>query len=249
MDTLPSETFGTVPHDAEAFGSVPHTSEGFGSVPHATAKTDNHTLTVREAARMFEDAGVARTERSITNWCNPNKQGVARLDCFFDTNDGRYWITPASVERAIAEEHAKTKAAETAQPLSESFGTVPHASARDAGPEKRLPDPREEPDAQQHIAELEKELLDLRVLNRAKDLFLEELKKDREYFAHERTSLIAQFVENARRLGQLETKVLEIAAPGEEPAGRDQQPTVQESRTLVGEEDTPQPNRPTKEDT
>jgi hypothetical protein len=38
---------------------------------------------VREAARLFEEAGASRTERSIINWCQPNRQGVSRLDAFF----------------------------------------------------------------------------------------------------------------------------------------------------------------------
>jgi len=56
---------------------------------------------------MFEVAGVARTERSIINWCQLNSQGVARLDAYFDPNERRYYITPQSVELAIAEEKAK----------------------------------------------------------------------------------------------------------------------------------------------
>jgi len=56
------------------------------------------TLTVREVARLFEAAGVARTERSITNWCQPNKMGVARLENYFDPNERKYFISPKSVE-------------------------------------------------------------------------------------------------------------------------------------------------------
>jgi hypothetical protein len=86
METTHSEDFGTVPHDAEAFGNVPQDSESFRSFLNAKERTESHTLTVREVARMFEDAGVARTERSIVNWCHPNKHGVSRLVrlCHFD---------------------------------------------------------------------------------------------------------------------------------------------------------------------
>src|SRR5271170_4064570 len=101
------ESFGTVSHDAEAFGNVPHGSETFGTLRHVSERKENHTLTVREAARLFEEAGVARTERSIINWCQPNKMGIARLDCYFDPNERRYFITPESVRLAIAEEKAK----------------------------------------------------------------------------------------------------------------------------------------------
>ena len=66
---------------------------------------------MREVARAFENAGVPRTERSIINWCQLNRQGVARLDSFFDDNEGRYYITQQSVDRAVEEERAKQTAA------------------------------------------------------------------------------------------------------------------------------------------
>ena len=84
----PTEKFRTVPNDAEEFGKVPQVAE----------RKENHTLTVRESARIFEVAGVARTERSIINWCQPNRQGIARLDSYFDPNERKYYITPQSVE-------------------------------------------------------------------------------------------------------------------------------------------------------
>src|SRR6185295_11742435 len=96
--------FGNIPHRSEAFGSVPNDAETFRTIPEFSERRESHTLTVREVARMFEAAGVARTERSIVNWCHPNKLGVSRLDSFFDANDGRYFITPQSVELAIKEE-------------------------------------------------------------------------------------------------------------------------------------------------
>lgn len=69
--TLPhdSATFGNVPKASEPFRRLPHDSESFGNIPHRSERKENHTLTVREVARMFESAGVARTERSIVNWC------------------------------------------------------------------------------------------------------------------------------------------------------------------------------------
>lgn len=59
---------------------------------------------------MFEDAGVARTERSVIYWCQRNHQGVARLDAFFDMNERKYFVTPQSVTAAIREEQAKAAA-------------------------------------------------------------------------------------------------------------------------------------------
>jgi len=83
----PSESFGNVPNNSESFRTVPKGAEAFGTFPNASEKNADHTVTVREAARLFEAAGVARTERSIVNWCQPNKTGVARLDAYFDPNE------------------------------------------------------------------------------------------------------------------------------------------------------------------
>src|SRR5438552_3221293 len=82
-----SGTFGNVPHGSESFGKLPQDSERFGSVPKPRERKANHVLTVREVARMFEDGGVARTERSIVNWCQSSKTGIARLDAYFDPNE------------------------------------------------------------------------------------------------------------------------------------------------------------------
>src|SRR5579859_4502099 len=93
-----TDVFGTVPHGSDSFGTIQNDSESFRTIPQASEafrttraegseRKENHTLTVREVARMFEAAGVARTERSVTNWCQPNKSGIARLDSYFDPNE------------------------------------------------------------------------------------------------------------------------------------------------------------------
>jgi hypothetical protein len=119
------EPFRTVPNSSADFGNTPNASESFRTLRHQAERKENHTLTVREAARMFENAGVARTERSIVSWCQPNKMGIARLDCYFDPNERKYFITSQSVELAIAEEKAKSERI-TASP--EAVGGIPKAA-------------------------------------------------------------------------------------------------------------------------
>ena len=132
-----SEPFGNIlDSDRNASESLPNDSEDFGnrsepvqnpsevrsiiSEPLSeklefsgnnalSEKTANHTLSVREAARLFEDAGVPRTERSIINWCNPNKKGIKRLDCYFDQTDRKYFVTPQSISLTITEERKKSQ--------------------------------------------------------------------------------------------------------------------------------------------
>lgn len=111
----------TIPPASAEFRTVPNVSKEFGEVPKNAARTETHTLTVRETARIFETAGVARTDRSIINWCQPNRQGITRLDSYHDPNEQKYIITPQSVEAVIQEEIQRSKkSSETKN--SETFG-------------------------------------------------------------------------------------------------------------------------------
>ena len=110
-----------VPQASAEFRTVPNESEEFGKVPQVAERKETHTLTVRETARMFETASVARTERSIINWCQPNRHGIMRLDSYFDPNERKYFITPQSVEAVIQEEIQRANKS-TDMPASEPFG-------------------------------------------------------------------------------------------------------------------------------
>jgi hypothetical protein len=189
-----SERFRTIPKTSESFGNVRNDSARFGNVPKASERKENHSLTVREAARMFETAGVARTERSIVNWCQPNKTGIARLDSYFDPNERKYFITPQSVEQAIQEE--KAKAAKNNEP-AEPVGSLRKDSE---GPKKGS----ESGDEQ--VKELKRENLDLKIANRGKDYLIEQLQKERGGF-------FDQLLAANRKVGELETKLLQIESP------------------------------------
>lgn len=152
---------------------MPKAAEVFGRLPQISERKENHTLTVKEVARMFEAAGVSRTERSIINWCQPNRQGIARLDSYFDPNERKYYITPPSVEAAIQEELQRRKKSDGV-PVSESFGSpVAHV---------KHPENSANPTNRQKFQELELEILDLKITNRAKDMFIEQLKNERADF-------------------------------------------------------------------
>lgn len=194
----PSEHVGNVPHDSEPFGTFPKDAKSFRGVPKLSERKESHTLTVREVARMFEAAGVVRTERSIINWCQPNRQGVTRLDSYFDPNERRYFISPQSVELAMKEEQAKAaKASES----TEGVGSVPkiaetrrHANEDPANGEG------------QNIRELQREITDLKITNKAKDMFIERLQEEREDF-------VEKLMISSHRVGELETKLLQLQAP------------------------------------
>lgn len=207
--TVPSdaESFRPLPLDAETVGSVPNGAAGFGNVPHTASRTHNHTLTVREVARMFEAAGVGRTERSIVNWCRRDAAGVARLDSYYDPNDRRYYITPQSVALAIAEEQAKV-ARNSAVPETAASPSAP------AEPRKRSADHAPAVD-DSRLKALEQEVLDLTITNKAKDYFIEQLKAERSTFATERQDFVERLLAVTRRVGELETRLLQAGQPGD----------------------------------
>lgn len=196
----PSESFGNVPNASEAFRTVPKDSERFRSVPHPSERKENHTLTVREAARMFEADGVARTERSIVNWCQPNRQGVARLDSYFDTNEHKYFITAQSVESAIEEE--KARATKRGHDVSEPGESVPKA-AEASQQKKRSAGFDESPE---DARTLQKEIMDLKILNGCKDFLIEQLRKERE-------GMLKDVIGYSRQIGKLETELRQLSAP------------------------------------
>jgi len=198
-DHAPEKTEGIsdVPQPAAEFRTVPQDAEDFGNIPQVAERKENHTLTVRETARMFEAAGVARTERSIINWCQPNRQGITRLDCYFDPNERKYFLTPQSVEAAIQEELQRSKTS-TNVPDSEKFRiAVPHVKHPDDI--ANLTDARK-------IQELKWEILDLKITNRGKEYLIGELIK-------ERKSFLEQLLSANRTVGQLEIKLDQLNAP------------------------------------
>ena len=206
---LVQESLGTIPHNAEAtfdipqaaaeFRTMPKATEYFGKVPQVAERKENHTLTVRETARMFETAGVARTERSVINWCQPNRQGITRLDSYYDPNERKYYITPQSVEAVIQEEIQRVKNSSEATP-SESFGSsVAHVKHFPTTAKPIATDERK-------VQEMEREIMDLKIANRGKDYLIDQLKG-------ERTGFFDQLLSANKTVGQLETKLHQLEGP------------------------------------
>lgn len=195
MSNHSSDFFRSVQNDSQEFGHVPQGSETFGNVRNGSEARENHTLSVREVARLFEQAGVARTERSVTNWCRPNKTGIARLDAYFDPNDRKFFITPESVAAAIREElaRAKNKASDASEPLAQ----VDEPAGADT----------------YEIKSLRQEIVDLKITNRGKDYFIEQLQKEREAFADERQRYLEDLMRFNRRVGELELQLKQIESP------------------------------------
>lgn len=224
---------------------MPNNSDGLGNGAEAVmgnnpkfrnlaAKTADHTVTVREAAKIFEEANLPVTERTIINWCNPNKRGIVRLDGYFDLNDGKYFITPKSIQQLI--ENQLLVAKETQQVPFISSENQKNGSEHFVNRTKKRPQLSEEVpmdsdngserfgtaggeetgnggNNEQVVRELRHQLIDEKILNKGKDYFIEQLQRDRETFVDERRELINQMVLKGERIGQLESELRQLQAP------------------------------------
>lgn len=56
----------------------------------------------------------------------------------------------------------------------------------------------------------------MKVTNRGKDYFIEQLQKERESFADERQTYVEKLMTFNRKVGELETRLLQIEAPSED---------------------------------
>lgn len=207
---------------AEPFRKVRKTksnpSESFGALPYVSEKTAEHILTVRDVAKRFENAGVSRTERSITNWCQPNPQGMARLDCFFDTNEHKYFITPLSVDHAISEEQNKRKIqdqtahSEPARNPSENPGNDSEPFGNQTDHFGNFPNTSETPgqstpDNNNHDYERQTRLLQIDL--KGKELYIGHLEKSN-------SKLVEDIKHTSNLLGKMEERVRQLEAPKSE---------------------------------
>ena len=134
--------------------------------------------------------------------------GVAKLDAYYDPNERKYYISPQSVELAIAEEKAKAaKVDEPAEPFrtlpqdAESFRTFPN----DAKTVKSASE-----DDESRVRELERENTDLKITNRAKDIVIERIQKERE-------AIFDQLLTASRKMGELEDRLLQLGTSNNKP--------------------------------
>ena len=191
-----SEDDGNILNASEEFGILPNDSEAF--------RDAQHSLTVREVQRLFEEKGVSITERSITNYCKMNRDGVSLLDSFFDTNERRHYITVESVEKAIEEvRERKIRMNQFGQNTGMSSRSESNRNDSESIPKVDLDD----------VKTLQAEVLDLTITNKGKDYLIDQLKNERQGF-------IKQLQDDAHKIGKLETELL-LLAPPKEDSGTD----------------------------
>jgi hypothetical protein len=154
-----------------------------------------YSLTVEEASFRFVNAGVPRSPRTVIRYCTRG-----HLDCVeVDTErNEKYLVRQESVTRRIEEIRQAYPSRRDATGLDTTGSVATHRDTRRDVEETAL---------QERIEELERENLDLKIANRAKDQFLTMAKE-------QLTGLHQEVKEQAYRLGELETR-LRLAAPRE----------------------------------
>jgi hypothetical protein len=199
-----------VQKDSESFGKLPKDSEEYGNFRNVSERKETHIINIKEATKMFEKSGVARTERSIINWCYPNKQGISRLDCFYDNNERKWFITPQSVDLAIKEEIARVK----------NRGLSHSVSVLDNSETSTLNDSSVSKKENEDIKKLNDENFLLKIDNSAKEQVIVHLKQqieaDRELNKQTFEEYKNELVTFSHQVGTLKTKLLLLEGGGKE---------------------------------
>jgi len=187
---------------------------------------NKYTLTVEEASRIFSDAGVPRSPRTIDRYCKSGHLVCMKIET--DRNE-KYLITEDSVTERITElqQVAPTGHVQTEHDTSRHVETQQDMSRHDATHQQLSDDEKRRLEVR--IKELELENIDLKIANRGKDYFVEELKNERERFEAERKEMVQQLIHHSHRVGELEGVIrhAQIEAPRqEEPKAAEQNSNV-----------------------
>jgi hypothetical protein len=140
--------------------------------PVANGDEQAYTLTVEEAAALYEAAGHARTARAIQKYCFRGDLTAIREQT---TYGERYRITPASVARHIEQIEQLSQAHRREQPRPDAAVRIEQAdqeSAKDDSASVRE-QPRPAATDDRYVGQLERENSYLRAQNDKKDQHLE----------------------------------------------------------------------------
>jgi hypothetical protein len=122
---------------------------------------------------------------------------------------------------AIAEEKSK------AMKISDMQSTldIPAKPSESSAPiqnhsepvQQSKPSPSVTDENAKRIKDLEQEVMDLKITNRGKDYFIEQLTNDRKNFTEERQTFVDKLITFTRKVGELETKLQQLGSPNNEP--------------------------------
>jgi len=162
-----------------------------------------HTLSVEEVASLFADAGIPKSIRTVQRYCRSGILESIRTDT--ELGD-KYLIDRASVDRRI-EELKKFQQMMATTPVATSLDTSrPDASRRDPTRNDATRRDNSNDDAAPRVKELEAEVLNLKIDNRAKEIVITQM-------VDERKGFLSQMTEQATRIGELRAKLLQLVSP------------------------------------
>ena len=184
-----------------------------------------YTLSAEEASRFFFNAGVPRSPRTIDRYCKSGHLVCTKIDT--ERNE-KYLITQDSVTARITElqQVVPSGHVQTQRDMSGHVESEPDMSRHDETHDEITEEQKKKLEAR--IKELELENLDLKITNRGKDYFVEELKQERERFEAVREHMTQQLIAQSQRVGELQVKVHQLEAPRQE----EPKPAEQESNVI-----------------
>ena len=182
--------------------------------------TSRHTLTIKQAAHLFEEYGVPRSPRSVQRFCEQN-----HLDCIRVQGDKteRYFIDPRSVGRYAEELKQLDHLSQLGSDVSRHNASQRDTSRHDAPAptativlEPADKTDRETEQLRDQLDIVKKENVQLRIDLGARVFFIEKMGEERQGF-------IERISNQGRDIGRLETKLLLLEEP-KEPVSRHDPP-------------------------
>jgi hypothetical protein len=221
----PNEPYSNVQNTSEGFRSLPQSSEDFGDLHNTSKRTSgvgrgkkyagaeipdhdigHDFIIMEEVYAEFEAQGERRSLRMIGEYCK-----TGELICSYDTDDKRWHITRESVEQKIAKIKAlnarRTAAAppSTSEAFTERPAAPPRATEEASARSEATPT---FPETDKKIAHLEQEVLDLKITNKAKDMYIAQLVETNE-------KLLTRVETTSSLVGRLKEQLLRLVAPQE----------------------------------
>lgn len=196
--------------------------------------TTRFTLTVEDAAALFAQAGVPRSPRTITRFCQ-----LGDLECLrVETEKNSKWLVDRnSAERRIKELQQALQF--TDKPYQDMTGhvaptseTKPDTSRHVEKKEQEEITDKEKEFLQERIENLENEVIQLKIDKQSRELMINQL-------ATERKEFIAQLKDMSFELGAATTKLQQLEAP--RPEQQEDEPTghVETRDEIQPQEGTP----------
>lgn len=189
--------------------------------------TPSYSLTVEEAAKLFEEAGVPKSPRTISRNCEDGTILCIREDTL---NNWRYMVSKASVERRIAELKNITKipvrhdtsSYDQTQQVTSRHDESHHDATSHNETRQDASRHNETSEQDEKIRNLEAEVRGLSIDKAVRDRSIQYLEKQLTEKNVREEKLIDQLVTQSRLIGNLEKELLLLGTGiGQNPPARD----------------------------